>query len=196
MRSLAIFFVACLCTHAWAAGEIAWPASPRTPAKLTEQWIEFDNMQMTTYMLTVENTKIEMPYLARFAVSTAEPKWNAVFVIAEQPAVRIGVSGFAKNEFLPSLTPESVLSYIAWLSSKGATAIVSTADGQLSEDLMIAGFKPEVVEYIQDKIKTREFFIEREGKVFVLSYQAPVKIFDSHADIARIIFSRIGFPSR
>lgn len=195
MRLLALLIL-CTATYAWAAGELVWPSAPRTQVKLQEEWIEFDGIKVPNYTLSLEGAKVELSYLAQFAVGPADPRWNATFIIPEQPAICIGVTGFGKNELLPALTPENIKAYQAGLASKGMTAVVSTADGRLTEDLMIYGFKPEVVEYSDGKNRLREYFIEREGKIFVFTYQAPAKLFEEHAEIARIIIARVSFSSR
>ena len=171
--------------------EIYWPASARIPSKLHEAWIMSDHMRVKTYTVSVAGGKVEISYMAKFAVGEPYARWNTTFVIPEQPAIRWGIAGFAKGDFLPAVTPEVIQRYIAGLTATGAKDIQSSALGTFDDTLMICGFKPEIVEYTSDKIRRREYFVEYEGKIFVFGYEAPESLFGSKSEIVRIIFSRV-----
>lgn len=181
----------CTCLNTW--GALAWPTNARPTAPLREQQIEFDGITMPVYRLQISSVDIEISYLAAFSLGANDPKWSATFVIAQQPAIRWGATVFNKGEFLPDLGTESLLAYVESLQAGGATQVVCTADGQTQEDLMISGIKAERVDYVQEGTKTREYLVEVNGKIVVFGYQAPVKLFDEHAEIARVIFSRVRF---
>lgn len=175
----------------WAG--FTWPAGARPSAPLHQELVEFDGITLPQYRLKLSGIDIEISYLAAFSLGLNDPKWSATFVIAQQPAIRWGATVFNKGEFLPDLGTESLLAYAESLQACGATQVACTADGQTQEDLMISGIKAERVDYVQEGTKTREYLVEVNSKIVVFGYQAPVKLFDEHAEIARVIFSRVRF---
>ena len=187
---LVAFTCLTLACAAW-ANEYYWPSSPRMGVKLKEQWIEFDRIHIRTYTLTLAGLSLELPYLAGFAVGPDDPRWNATFVIPEQPAIRFGLAGFVQGDFLPNASAASLKDYIAGLRLKGAKDLRSTADGTYSEDLSVGGIAPQVVEYTDGDVCRREYFLDIRGRIIVFAYQAPKKLFESYKESTRIVLARM-----
>lgn len=175
------------------AAEYYWPSTPRSPARLKEVWLEFDQIRVKTYTVNLQGVNVQAAYLARFSVGEADPRWNANFVIAAQPSIKIGLAGYRKGDFIPGVDRAALKGYVEGLKIKGATQVDSTVSGTLADDLMIDGIKPEIVEYVAEDIKYREYFVEVDGRVIVFGYQAPVKYFPAQEENARMIVARMRF---
>lgn len=197
------FFLLCLCVVFVAANLPAqtltsaekpayyWPASPRVPAKFTDHWVTFDSAKMQSYKISLIGHKLEVPYLAAFAIGPNDDRYNTTFIIPEQAEIKWGVAVFEKGDFLPSASAASLNAYIHGLKIKGATDIKSTVTGDQEYTAAILGRVPEEVIYTKGKTKYHEYILDHKGKIWVFAYQAPEKIFGSNDENVRVILARL-----
>ncbi len=173
-----------------------WPASPRIAVQATESWETFDKIKVRTCAATLGGERILFPYLANYAIGPAEARWNLNFIIPQQPEVKVGVAAFRKGDWIPGVNEGVLLGYIGGLEKKGAANVKSTAQGTLSSNMLVMGTLPQLVEYTLEGTRFREYWAERDEKIFVFAIIAPAKLFDGIEKNARLIIARASSAQR